>query len=369
MEATAAYGKAVYLLGRTHTRCVTPLVPSFTHRLCSRLTAHGLSDFVRAPLPCQATHPWFAACKALYSSFAERVDPDLQLFGENMSAVHSIEYDELGSHFYLFSVRRASSGEWFAWDNVVALARTLEVPHAPVWWRGRLTGLEQLEAMLRRAASEPSAVATHPGEGFVVRMTAAYTDEMFTRAVAKYVRANHMQTEPDFRKKWQKATVVEGRGMGWRSPLEHEQPAGATAGRPAAGRPAAGGPAASAAAGAAVGHGKGKGRGQARGTGRGRGRQPAVGDGEASTAGGAAASWHQERVAAARGPAGLLLPALPPALTPREELKAVYRGPTKRSNWVVPGRVLAGDRSGVDKASSLEGLVRMGVDTFVCLQV
>ena len=70
-------------------------------------------------------------------------------------AVHSVEYDGLGAHFYLFGVRRASSGEWFAWDEVAALAHALELPHAPVWWRGTLTDLTQLKTLLRRAAARP----------------------------------------------------------------------------------------------------------------------------------------------------------------------------------------------------------------------
>ena len=82
----------------------------------------------------EATHPWFASIKALYPSFAAQVDDDLMLFGENMSAVHSIEYDGLRSHFYLFGVRRTSNGEWLAWDDVVVLAHKLELPHAPIWW-------------------------------------------------------------------------------------------------------------------------------------------------------------------------------------------------------------------------------------------
>ena len=103
----------------------------------------------------EATLPWFASIKALYPSFAASVDDDLMLFGENMSAVHSVEYDGLGAHFYLFGVRRASSGEWFAWDEVAALAHALDLPHAPVWWRGTLTDLTQLKTLLRRAAARP----------------------------------------------------------------------------------------------------------------------------------------------------------------------------------------------------------------------
>ena len=35
---------------------------------------------------------------------------DLSLFGENMFGVHSIEYDKLGSFFFLFALRQHSTG-------------------------------------------------------------------------------------------------------------------------------------------------------------------------------------------------------------------------------------------------------------------
>ena len=77
----------------------------------------------------EASHTWFAPIKAAYASFAHLVHDDLMLFGENMTAVHSIEYDGLSSHFYLFGVRRFSSGEWLSWDEVEAIAAALELPH------------------------------------------------------------------------------------------------------------------------------------------------------------------------------------------------------------------------------------------------
>jgi hypothetical protein len=54
----------------------------------------------------------------------------VELFGENMTAVHSIEYTGLGSWFYLFAVR--SDGEWWGWDRVEQLAATLGIPTTPV---------------------------------------------------------------------------------------------------------------------------------------------------------------------------------------------------------------------------------------------
>jgi len=58
------------------------------------------------------------------------------------------------------------------------------------------------------AAAEPSAVSSGVGEGFVVRLAAGFSDAAFERNVAKYVRANHVQTPPDFRRSWRKVCGI-----------------------------------------------------------------------------------------------------------------------------------------------------------------
>lgn len=62
------------------------------------------------------------------------------------------------------------------------------------------------------------------------------------------------------------------------------------------------------------------------------------------------------------------LPPLPPTGTPRGELLGDFRGPTERSNWVVPGQLLCGDRSGLDSAAGLKAILQAGITTIVCLQ-
>jgi len=53
---------------------------------------------------------------------AHEVSPDLMLFGENMVGIHSIEYDNLQSYFYLFSIYRIGVG-WLSWDEVSILKK------------------------------------------------------------------------------------------------------------------------------------------------------------------------------------------------------------------------------------------------------
>lgn len=62
------------------------------------------------------------------------------------------------------------------------------------------------------------------------------------------------------------------------------------------------------------------------------------------------------------------LPPLPPLTAARVDLVRSHQGPTPRSNWVVPGHLLAGDRSGLDGPGSLPALLATGITTIVCLQ-
>lgn len=47
-----------------------------------------------------------AICNEIFNSGVTRVPPGTMLFGENMFGVHSIEYDNLRSFFYLFGVQK-----------------------------------------------------------------------------------------------------------------------------------------------------------------------------------------------------------------------------------------------------------------------
>jgi hypothetical protein len=151
-----------------------------------------------------ATHPWFGTIKQMFSLIhATLEDPNLELFGENMTAIHSIEYGNLEDYFYLFGVRRM--GIWLCWDEVVDIADSLGVPTVPLRFRGRIS-LKDLHVLIEGSLmSQRSAVGEEVGpEGFVVRVASAFDESQFEHSIAKYVRANHIQTGDDFSRIWPK---------------------------------------------------------------------------------------------------------------------------------------------------------------------
>jgi len=154
-----------------------------------------------------ATHESFSAVKQLARGFPDgALEEGVELFGENMQAVHSIEYGNLASYFYVFAAR--VTGRWLPWDEVVELAERLGLPTVPVVFRGVLRAPEDLQRCLETWATEPSAAgAGVTPEGFVVRRVGGFRADAFGEQVAKYVRANHVQTDAAWKRRWKKAQL------------------------------------------------------------------------------------------------------------------------------------------------------------------
>jgi len=133
---------------------------------------------------------------------ATLADPDLELFGENMTATHSIAYAHLTSYFYLFGVKKR--GHWLSWAEVEGVAASLDVPTVPVRFLGRVESLKQLQFIIEHTLVPLGSClgADEGAEGFVVRRAGGFPCEKFPLCIAKYVRANHIQTGDDFRRVW-----------------------------------------------------------------------------------------------------------------------------------------------------------------------
>lgn len=78
----------------------------------------------------EATHPSFGPIKQLTAQVSFMIPDNIQIFGENMFGIHSIEYDKLESYFYIFGVLEDSK-QWLSWDRVKELADLLGIPTVP----------------------------------------------------------------------------------------------------------------------------------------------------------------------------------------------------------------------------------------------
>lgn len=130
-------------------------------------------------------HPSRDWVKAFWSTFRHEIPEGFRICGENLYAQHSLRYDDLKSYFYMFSMWEGK--RCLSWDETVMWADLLGIEMVPVLYDGIFD-----EVKIREIAEglDPEKV-----EGLVVRVADEFNYDDFSRAVAKYVRANHVTTD------------------------------------------------------------------------------------------------------------------------------------------------------------------------------
>jgi hypothetical protein len=126
------------------------------------------------------------------------------LFGEGMYGIHSIEYSDLESYFYLFGVR--DNGVWLSWDEVEEYSYILSIPTVPVLFKGIIKTEEEFNLIVDRLVSEESGLGGKR-EGIVIRNANSFNDDVFSRNVGKWVRKDHVTTDIHWTKNWKKAKI------------------------------------------------------------------------------------------------------------------------------------------------------------------
>ncbi len=134
--------------------------------------------------------------KSLAAKVAYHIPDGFRICGENVYAQHSIRYAELEAYFYVFSV--FDKNLCLSWDDTEEYAALLGLPVVPVLYRG--TWDANKIASLWAGKSHFGEV----GEGYVVRLAESFVISSFADSVAKFVRANHVQTDSH----WMSQTVI-----------------------------------------------------------------------------------------------------------------------------------------------------------------
>jgi hypothetical protein len=139
-------------------------------------------------------HPSFDLAKATHARVGHQLGAGLSLFCEYCYAVHSIEYEALPDYSLVFGARDDERGLWWDWDLVAAQAHDVGLPTVPVLFRGTVATERELAALTTALAAEPSAFGGIR-EGVVVRRAGEFSDAMFSKSIAKWVRLGHVQTD------------------------------------------------------------------------------------------------------------------------------------------------------------------------------
>lgn len=111
--------------------------------------------------------------------------------GENLTAVHSIRYNELPDRFLLFSIWEGN--RCLSWNETEEWAELLELQTPRVIWRGVPQSEKELQEVLTRSWKELG--GEEKSEGYVARLASSFELREFHRAVGKFVRSNHVTTE------------------------------------------------------------------------------------------------------------------------------------------------------------------------------
>ncbi len=90
----------------------------------------------------EVSHASFGPIKELASQITYLIPDNVQLFGENMFGIHSIEYDQLTSFFYLFGVLE-NGCDWWSWDHMTELADEIGVPTVPMVTKQQVSGINR----------------------------------------------------------------------------------------------------------------------------------------------------------------------------------------------------------------------------------
>lgn len=139
------------------------------------------------------THESFDEFKVLHATVKHKIPEQIQLFGEWLYALHSIEYNELPAYFMLFNVRDILTDEWLSWEDVEMWAEEVEVPTVPVLFKGTVSSEKEFKELTESFMIQPS-LCGGIREGVVVRVASNFSDNYFASNVAKCVRKDHVTT-------------------------------------------------------------------------------------------------------------------------------------------------------------------------------
>lgn len=159
-------------------------------------------------------HPWTNYLKERWSSFKHDLG-EVEIFGENIYAVHSIRYPVIEHHFYVFGVRVLDT--WLSWEEVQFYASLLDFPTVPVIAEETIdiNNKEAFKEQVLSIVKKPSAFQSYDViseapcsmEGIVTRNLEAYKVANFKQNVFKYVRKDHVKTDQHWSKKWKRAPL------------------------------------------------------------------------------------------------------------------------------------------------------------------
>lgn len=142
-------------------------------------------------------HPSRNWIKRLQGAIGFLIPEGYRICGENLYAEHSIEYNELQSYFMVFSVWKDET--CLSWDDtkvfieninkqISTYAPEFKLQLVPVLYEG-IFDEEEIKKLYTKKS-----VCGGEQEGYVVRISESFEMKDFQKALSKFVRKGHVQT-------------------------------------------------------------------------------------------------------------------------------------------------------------------------------
>lgn len=136
--------------------------------------------------------------KSLAQSAGYQLPKGWRICGENLWARHSIAYEALPSYFMGFSLWNEKN-ECLSWSDTLVFFDAIGIIPVAELYRGKWNDgiMKTLHETLNPAHDE----------GYVVRLADSFRYDDFSISVAKWVRANHVETD----KHWRHTQLIQNR--------------------------------------------------------------------------------------------------------------------------------------------------------------
>ena len=145
-------------------------------------------DYIHARSIDSKKHPSREWIKQLQGKIGYLIPDNFRLCGENLYAVHSIEYRNLKSYFYLYAIFNENNYV-LSWDDTITWSKLLELELVDVFYRGVYN-----RKFIHEKFEEHSNLSLDNIEGYVVRIADSFHYEDYSKYSVKYVRLGHVQT-------------------------------------------------------------------------------------------------------------------------------------------------------------------------------
>lgn len=160
------------------------------------------------------TSPWTSAIRNRWNSIKNDLG-DLEIFGENLYAIHSIEYKKIEQHYFVFGIRCLD--KWLSWEEVKFYAALFDFPTVP-----EIKILHQpiietdFKQDILQIVSTPSLFDSYDihtnqvctMEGIVTKNFDEFSVNDFHSNVFKYVRKGHVKTNEHWTRTWKRAKLI-----------------------------------------------------------------------------------------------------------------------------------------------------------------